>query len=390
MGRDLFAKYFRGSKGRTADKFISERKKSEFALRRAIKSNNGRLILKYSIPGVDTPQFLQCDESNCENAFLTSAWKNLSQEDIIKTLKMYIDKVSNANDIIAPSLRLIDKQMSNNKNVGGYYSHKFNELFVDLEKVSGCTGLSIKDLLDHELTHAVDYYKLHNFVLPRLCRKYLNVAFDENNFEVMRDMMELPIEGVLYNYQKNKSEIISHELRNNIMLAKSAIVSTLPTGVCDLSNVHDKSDFELYLINEMYYFNPLERRARNNAKLNGLRFATSNDTIVPLFDIDRDTAYNILTREDAIDARIGVDKCILGDMNNLYDAFIRHSFYIKNGVTYANTDNNIDYKSYAYAQRARADYHKMLGNAYSNHVNAKAYVQNVQTDIILDNDGKKV
>ena len=66
------------------------------------------------------------------------------------------------------------------------------------------------------------------------------------------------------------------------------------------------------------------------------------------------------------------------------------SFYIKNGVTYANTDNNIDYKSYAYAQRARADYHKMLGNAYSNHVNAKAYGQNVQTDIILDNDGKNV
>ena len=89
MERDLFAKYFRGSE---AYNFISERKKSEFALRRAIKSNNGRLILKYSIPGVDTPQFLQCDESNCENAFLTSAWKNLSQEDIIKTLKMYKNK----------------------------------------------------------------------------------------------------------------------------------------------------------------------------------------------------------------------------------------------------------------------------------------------------------
>ena len=89
MGRDLFAKYFRGSKGITAYKSVSEREKSEFALLRAIKSNNGRLILKYSIPGVDTPQFLRCDESNCENAFLTSAWKNLSQEDIIKTLKMY-------------------------------------------------------------------------------------------------------------------------------------------------------------------------------------------------------------------------------------------------------------------------------------------------------------
>lgn len=140
------------------------------------------------------------------------------------------------------------------------------KIFLSLDFVSKTSGYDAYIIAIHESIHELDFVRVLK-IIENDISKYIFQFKGIENFRTLRELMKLPVEGKIINWQTGQYEFVDEELRQKILLCKNSIItiSRLKNTPSARKYVKDSADFDRYLSSDFYYLSPLESRAYNES-----------------------------------------------------------------------------------------------------------------------------
>lgn len=348
---------------------------SERILNQILHSKDGRLVLKKRTKFNEYECYIP-DLNDIPNCFVSSIWDNASIEDKIKIIDKYLDYLFQSRPSARPSLRILANP--NDKidlTCRASYNYLHNEIFINLNNLSGSTGMFIMANLFHECSHARDCDNILTRILPKILRKFTNLNEEQLKYLKLfdRKVIDLDTYGSVFDRETKSRECISTTIQDEILKCKNFFVvfndinNELPT------DIQSRNDFEKYLNTILYYYSPLERFARVSVR-NYFRTQFSDRSM--LSATDEKAVENIINNELYVDKFLGIFKELLVrktsggiqetiiSMKDLFDVACRYKYYT--AVDYAGIRKSDRFP--IQGSDAIDTYNKVISAVYSNYL----------------------
>lgn len=347
---------------------ISPDRLSDRLLEHINKSRGGKLLLLLS-KGNDKFEYFIPELDDIPSCFMENVWENCSLEDKIKIIDKYLDYFFQNCPQNRPTLQLLPKvEEGPNDTTLGYYTHNSKRIFIDLDKIENSSGIVFLSVIYHECTHAKDFSKIENEIMPRLLRTYSDVSPDLFEHPSLCDsyVMRMSATGFADNRKTGEKKYIEGKLKNDILRTKNFYSIFECTDIKDPNEVRTKEDFKKYLQSMLYFYSPVERFARTGVKryfrgqLKHLECISKSDEQYMLSQVES---------ERYIDKMLSVFKELLVikgetkiDMKDFLDLAMQNKFYQK--PTYFGKCNAMKFPEEA--ERIKRKYEKIVDQLYSN------------------------
>ena len=155
-------KYFFSPRGQEAQK-VSTTKQINSYLLDAMKLETRSDIFSLRVSNSKNPFFFKLTQKDCNLAFMASCWDNLSIDERISTIYTLIKSLTSTEfkSTPRPQLHLVRAPEQSNISGIGYFKQGItsndNIIYIDSEKIMKHNGLTIANIVAHELQHTHDY-----------------------------------------------------------------------------------------------------------------------------------------------------------------------------------------------------------------------------------------
>ncbi len=340
---------------------------------RALSSRGGKILIKVDdyerVGGLD---YIKFDKDNISQIFLQRAWKHTSLEDKIKACNMQIAKNLTVDGKLAvnklPRFSLIKRSCDKpNTTYRMYYALKENVVWADVAELDKMPGVEIYSTLAHECKHALDHEELDSLIIPELIKRYCPnlIGRQPNTLPVARAIINMPISGKIYDAVNNRLEDIDKNLQNTILFAKNRYAIATPSKTKRPADVHGIIDMNDYIGTIMYYYSPLEKRARDK-QFEACQELTTQANKKNISIDDEDAQDFVVTNNDKCDFNVDLASVILDrPVAEAFDTYVKYTFYSTNAGTlkYYMRDKSKFDEEFSSVQK---DMQELISNTYNN------------------------
>ena len=227
-------------------------------------------------------QLVLLDSEDFSRAFCNLVWKNLNLTQRLRVLKWQTEKYLKSvnykykmpsfkffvdfdtNDISFNALALKDK------------------IVFNLDYLSKCSGYSALTTIVHECIHEKDVENCNELIKDYY--QYLPIDILLNYQNCKPEILELPLEGKVYNRRTRQYDMVTEKMAEDFLLLKNFAVgiNSKKNSPTTKHDVVTKDGFEKYIRRSFYLLSPLEERAYEGSSDYVNRVIILNSKRVPL------------------------------------------------------------------------------------------------------------
>lgn len=216
-------------------------------------------------------------QDNFYNLFNYENWETLTVEQKITILNWAMQNYLTENGIEEkPQICFFEKNAYKYEKANAYL--KNNKMVLNVERINFGNGYDCLSTIIHETVHYIDSLKRLETI--EKLQPYLK---DKDSFE---EIMKLSLVAELYNYQTGEKELISKELKADILMLKNSFVgSSVYHSGLKINNTNLTNEmFNKYIDNLFYVTCPLEVNAYNSAYeyISDIYFENGSDNLEDL------------------------------------------------------------------------------------------------------------
>lgn len=223
-------------------------------------------VVSTHLIGKKHPYFFQINNETCDYAFTSSCWGTLKDDEKARIIYLLMHNLMKKQfpDTSIPSLHFIASQELSHIKADAMYHHKRlpteqDFVLITPEHLAESNGITVANLLAHELQHHYDFSMVDKEILPNFKEHYLP---DSPDFMLKDNIMALNISGELYNHKTGKLDPLTPELQEQILMLKHKFHPlTTKATIRDFSQVKSIDDMLLLMEFQAYMNTPLERKA---------------------------------------------------------------------------------------------------------------------------------
>lgn len=263
----------------------------------------------------NTNEPITFSRNNYHLGFKYDNWSNLDIAYKLRLLKWagndYLMSLGHLDNVI--SFKLIEKSLDNSNNVKGSASSD-GFIYLNLEYLENSNGFEALNTILHEAVHFNDRYNSKFILLNYL--NYLPPIYNEK--QLHEAIFNLPISGKIKNHKTNTLDVITSQMKNDILILKNSLVSM---NYFEVNPQLPSSEYLNLLRKFSYLYSPFERRAREiSAEQTSAMFEkvypTKNANVNDMFSLSSSLAEGNTARIIYSEVQYYI-KCDLDELINL-------------------------------------------------------------------------